>query len=308
MKYIFPKIDSKVRCWSQGRSDVYLNDKSVFFFYWFVVKAVFRFWMLDGPLPVVFFRYLNVNRSLPKELLLLVLDCALFTCANSGWLEIRWIAHNLDVETFNKYPGISLIRRRKLVRIASKVFVMDTILVNEAKRMIRNDVIPISFGEVKMKERSDEVVLNAVSLLRSKGFKHIGVSANWVDKTNGVEEILRCIGENRPDLGVVYLCDSTNIVAENIVVIATRQVFNMSDFNFCIKSLADVSVPYSLYHALSARIPIVHNGRDAFTQLFKEYDVGRMVEDVIHNDISKEDCERFFASRTWKDSSKKLLS
>ena len=308
MKYFFPKKDSKVLYWSQGRDDVYLNDKSLFFFYWFVIKAVSCFWILKGPFPVIFFRYLNVNRSLIKELLLLVLDYVLFICANLGWLEIRWIAHNLDVETINKYPGISNLRRRNLVRIASKVFVMDTILVNEARKMIRDDVIPISFGEVRMKEKSDEVVLGAVSLLRSKGFNHIGIAANWVDKTSGVEEILRSIGEKRSDLGVVYLCDNTDIVAENIVVIATRQVFSMTDFNFCIKSLADVSIPYSLYHALSAQIPIVHNGRDAFTQLFKEYDVGRTVWDVIHNDISEEDCKRFFKSRTWKGSSKKLLS
>jgi hypothetical protein len=308
MKYFFPKIDSKMLLWTQGRNDVFRNKKSIFYFYWCVAKAVFRFRISNGSLPVVFFRYLNVYRSIFIELFLLALDYVLFMFAYLGWLEIRWIAHNLDAETINRYPGISRLRRRTLVRIASKVFVTDKILLDEARRRLRNDVIPISFGEVRLNEKSDEVVLKAVSLLRAKGFNHIGVAANWVDKTSGVEDILKNISLKRPDLGVVYLCDNTTIVADNIFVIATKQVFIMNDFNFCVKSLADVSIPYSLYHAMSAVIPIVHNGRDAFTQLFKEYDVGRTVEDVIRNEICIDDCYRFFEFRNWSASSKKLLS
>lgn len=307
MRYFFPKNDIKVTRWAANRTDVFVNNKDIFSFYLVVLLATISHIFGKNDKPVVFYRYLNVYRSALLECSIFLFDLLVFCLAYFGWLEIRWIAHNLDKETIDRWPGITKVRKSFLLSRAHKVFVTDPILEKIARRILGKDVIPISFGQVYDQVVSDSNVTEAINKLKSRGLRYVGVAANWVEKTSGVEELIAKVIKLRPELGIVYLCNNTTLKSEKISVIHSRSHFKLSDFDFCIKSLDDISIPFSIYHAISENIPIVHNSSDEFTIIFNEYDFGRGVEDVMIREIDPMVSVRFFEKRNWRLAGDKLF-
>jgi hypothetical protein len=317
--YLFPGDDFKFRNWSQALSEVSFKscNGGKLAFIWLILRS-----RLSHHHVIVYYRYLNVNKVFIHEFFKLILDCFIVSLAICNIIEIRWIIHNVDKESKVRYTGIVNIKRYMLKFAATKFYVTSESLKqyfpwDESKLDV------VSFGR------------EYASLIKSHGTKtlndqicnwkyglekvptYIGLVTCWTDKEKDSFSLMNeLLGDTcKGVFGLIYLGDKTGIDSEYLLEINTRISYYLKDVkvDFVIKTLSDKSVPYTLYSAATAGIPLITTDRSHFSLDLDKFQLGGCAKNyaeiiTIIQSYDRRSADSFLNEFSWEKGANTLIS
>jgi len=269
---------------------------------------------LKGPKTIVF-RYQNSQRSYLADLWYTLILLFVLLLRRPLALRIFWIMHNIDRETVDRYPLLTRIRRRILFRASEKVFVTDAYF--KALLFSTNDKVKsISFGRkqggtvsektmaeiIALREISDIVIL----CVGSAGNKYV-----HFDRLSLLqEEAARCdkkLSFILPEFVRYTKGDVINIVEKNL---NESQLRGLVDFIYRIND--DISMPFTIYSACSAGIPLISSSEFFTSKIIAEYGLGFTEEEFAsvsesQLDAVQQNMNRFLATRSWSSLGEQIL-
>lgn len=287
---LIQKNDLKAKMWAKAaseRKDIELRptDGSPLIMPLILISTL----MWERPIAICF-RYVNDYPSLLKSCCRATTDIITIVIACIFRIKILWVCHNVGQQTQEHYKLLTAFRIIFLIRMSSKVFVTDSLLVRHAAHVHkiplgRLDVI--SFGAPLTPSKPYSLKVNRC-LARIKDWQgrirsHSpnAIFALWIGtlipKTYSgirqIPEISRCsrdlgkpiyfivIGPTDSELEEVFadsdviqgLKDCTYCTNEKIDLPASTWR-SLADFVW--KPMSDYSVPYTAYCAASAGLPL----------------------------------------------------
>lgn len=256
---------------------------------------------------IVIIRYLNSNRTWLSDLLHVLL--LLFLGLTKFWHQSSfvWILHNIDKETVDTRPFLTQLKRFNVRVFSTRIFVMD-----EYFRKLcfpdNSKYAALSFG------RKYNGAISPENLKRIKSF------------AGDHDQLVLCLGANgakyRHFAGLATLdqhakkygislgfilppgqsFDGGSVLEVEEPNIDESMLTPYVDFIYRIND--DISMPYTLYAACQAKIPIV-TSTDFFTyQIVQHYGIG-FSESAWFNATNKEketvfkNMEEFLAQKSW---------
>jgi hypothetical protein len=181
----------------------------------------------------------------------------------------------------------------------------------------------VSFGKEYSSKPKEYGTKNLARLINNwkinhkKSPKFIGIVTNWGNKENESLRLINLILQNNANglLGLVYLGIKTNIQSEFFLEINERHEYFLKSLNvdFVLKTLDDVSVPYTLYSAATAGIPMISSSNSYFSKDLVKYGLGGTIEscDEIISIIENYDTTNasfFLEQNTWIKGAKSLIA
>ncbi len=266
--YIIQGYDCKARNWMAG-----VADRTVYF-----VRAqdLARLIFLPGTKCLIF-RYMNSNRKLTTDTIYTLMIVAISLLKPLLRIRLFWIMHNIDRETIDHYRVLTRVRRTILSWRSEKIFVTDQ-LFKELHFPDDPKVEAISFGPKRggtisqetlselerLHERCDQIGL----CLSAGGGKYV-----HNQRMARLQDMAASCGVR---LGLV-VSQTTDIEGEDVLRVNEPNIdetalIGLVDFIYRIND--DVSMPFTLYAAATAGIPIVTSA-DYFThQIVERYGIG----------------------------------
>ncbi|MFK3862207.1 hypothetical protein [Pseudoalteromonas rhizosphaerae] len=256
-----------------------------------------------------------------------------------------WILHNLDRDSFVKYPKINKLRRLLIAKFCKKIFVTDEVIKKEILKGVipfdfkKNKLVAISFGEnlktkvsdfdydvksiiSQLKEGCDDLRIGLCATAYSEKCFHI-----WE-----LEKLLNIINYERKTVHVIFICKIPREDLKDAYFqrLAARtdltflphggevNEYYLSEYiDFIYRALSDVSVPMSIYNACSAKLPILTHPVGVSKCLIEDTGIGFCIDLERNPDINlffsfldTWDCrssKHFLAIRNWRSSSKALF-
>lgn len=316
--YLFPHSDFKYRHWAASLPEkLFISSNGP---YWNLLLLILKLRVRHERI-ILFYRYLNVRKDLVREVAKLFIDLIIVFLALIRLIEIRWIIHNVDKESNMRFRFIVQLKRLMLKNVANYFYVTsDLIKVNfpydEAKLRI------VSFGEEyssKTKEHGTKILVGLINDWRvnhKKSPKFIGIVTNWGNKEHESLRLVNLILQTNSNglIGLVYLGKKTNVENEYFLEINERYDYFLKELNvdFVLKTLDDISVPFTLYSAATAGIPLMSSDNSYFSKDIIKYGLGGNIESaddvisIIENyDISMSTC--FLKKHSWVEGAKSLV-
>lgn len=273
----------------------------------------------------IIFRYLNDYPSFIKTLLRFLSEGIVLLLAPLFGTKIIWLCHNINRETDVHFPIISDLRRKYIVSKATKIFVMDKLLVSEARHRFPPEKVDfLSFGIILSKKK-DKHIIRSINKFVSNNTKENVVfglvigSINY--KTLHFEKIPELLAQNSYTRKRIKLVVGGPIGAwlerynpslleylqksEDVYFVDQYIHFEPSDIEnvgFIFKSNTDLSVPLSYYSAAQSQIPILAIEQTFSAEFVDHYNIGR----ILYNDLSNLD-EVLYSLPTEQFSYKKFL-
>ena len=260
------------------------------------------------------FRYMNSDKKVWTDIKYTSFLVVLGMVKKVFSADIYWIMHNVDKESIDKIHFLTGIRRAVMKHSARKIFVTDP-LFKELYFYDNPKVEAISFGEKQggwistdnltliksLKYNYDQVVL----CLGAKGEKytHFSRLAALTDMAALNGKRIAFILPNH----VEY--KGSNAVRVDEPNIDEKAIAPYVDFIYRIND--DVSMPYTLYAACSARIPIV-TSKGFFTyRIIQRYGIGFDEAEYFYateEEISrvKNNMALFIARSSWESLANRL--
>ena len=316
--YIFPVGDFKFKNWASALpAATFKSSQGTYASF----LALIFYSIFSGKRVIVFYRYLNVKKCFLQELLKLLLDCIVFFLGILRIIEIRWIMHNVNEETYSRYAMIVSVKRSVLSRVARRVFVTSESLVDQVS-INRGSIDVISFGR---EVNTDEKKIGTNELNRKIRIwkssletepTYVGIVTRWTDKENESLKLINIAlkNNNRGTIGIVYLGKKTGIENNSLLEINVRIPYFLKELNvdFVFKTLSDKSLPYTMYSAATAAIPIISSKNSFFSSDLKKYCLGNYAESyneiisIIEN-YDKSCGEKYLNDFSWKRGAKALI-
>ena len=307
-KFIFLKRDLKLVGWSGNLKNIVFSH-SYFNFFFIITKSSFLS-LFRKKKDIIYYRYLNTNRFFFAEVLILILDILIFFQAALGLIEIRWIIHNIDKETIDRFPSFTIIKKKILFKISNKKYVLDEILVKSANKIYNSsDIIPISFGKPIIEIETNKNILDEIKLFRKKRLL-VGISSCWVNKSKGVHELIVKTLNEKENIVIFYLGVPFDFSHPRLIKFKTKLNFNIKDFDFCLKSLNDLSIPATLYDCAFYKKPIIYDDCSIFGELVNEYKLGCNINAIStynFEPILDYQIDNFFKKRNWSLARERLF-
>lgn len=264
---------------------------------------------------VVIFRYQNnPPRFLAAVAVFLIITAQVLKGKTFGQ-KIVWICHNVDRETQPCHPVIQKLRRKLLFRFADAVFVLDPAFVAYCER---SDAVPISFGPKeggsissdnlrrveKLAKQVDRIVLIAgqdggkyrsfdrIPEIHSR-FAELGFTTGFV--TAGMAPSQAFVPEIEQHLVRI---DEKNI--------RESRLSHVIDYIY--RENSDVSIPYSIYAAATAGIPVLTRRGSILEEIVNRERIGAALDDFA--ELSKEACdfEGFLRRHSWRSLYEQLVA
>ena len=255
----------------------------------------------------VIFRYQNSSPRLFSDLAYTILILLLVITRKLIRTEIYWILHNIDRETVDDFPFLTMIRRELLRRASKSMYVTDPMF---KRRFFPSDkkVISITFGP-KPDGSIRKETINAIAesaeqfdlvalCLGAKGDKY--VHFRRLDR-------LSALAKKYNKTLVFVLPEHVEDPPENAIVIGENNIDEKAiapyvDFIYRVNN--DISMPYTLYAACGAKIPIVTADSFFTYEIVKEYEIGFSEEEYFtatdaRIEYVKQKMEYFLRGRTW---------
>lgn len=297
--YIIQGSDFKARRWMEP-----FGAKAQFFI---SAQDLLRILIRPGRKHVIF-RYQNSSPRMVSDLaytLVIVMIAAIRRLIKT---EIYWIMHNIDRETVDKFPVLTRIRRAILTRSSRLVLVTDPMFKSKffpATEKVRS----ISFGP-KSDGVIDERTLDKIAELREEYdlvAMCLGAVGDKYVHYRCLEHLTALAAQHGRALLLILPAHSNyegkNAIKINETNIDENALTQYVDFIYRIND--DISMPYTVYAACGAQIPLV-TGRNYFTfDIVKSYGIGFSEEEYFlasETEITrtKQKMKEFMDSRTWR--------
>lgn len=288
----------KAKCWADHFSAPVINFTTL--------SDMLRMLFSAGRHDVLLFRYQNNPSKLLSALAVLAVLFFLLVKVKALGMRAVWICHNVDQDTGPHYKLIEQARRWLLGHKADAVFVLDPSFI---KYCIRPDAIPISFGvkldgntkngtieQIKaMAARVDRVVLIAgqdggkykaferIPQLYDS-FQNIGMRAGFV--TAGMSPG-RSFSENLEN--VILRIDEPNL----------RESDLSNLIHFVYRENADISIPYTIYAAATAGIPVITSDDSLLAKILLREGIGLPVGMLAAEGEANYDFAGFLKRHQW---------
>lgn len=339
MMFLFPHRDQKSAQWGELLRDSFgvgaVELRWHPFFHWLeIILVTFR----HCSRPVYVFRYLGDYPDIFRTLLRLIADIlTIMVCYLAGG-HVRWVAHNVDRETFMYHPRLLRARRRIIGFCARKVYVTDESLLPLAHKHLNVDsgkLGVVTFGVEKRPENDDfsRLVSERISQFKMSAevTPLVGLCATAVARKCWhlfqMEKVLDCLNSNGVNVVMVLICDvrrtsdpEIRSVLEKLIlrpdVITFPEGGMVSEFylreqiDFVYRSLTDESIPYTLYNAAQAQVPVLTHSVGLTASLVKSSGIGVVWEELASQtrpalekalEDCSDDCYReFLAVRNWE--------
>ena len=315
--YIFPNADFKFEAWSKA-----LPEKTIVASsgpYW---KFIVLIWMslFKYANVIVFYRYLNNSKGLLHELVKLFIDFSIFFLSVLSFIEIRWIVHNIDKETYNRFSCMARLRRG-ILRVISKSFFVTSESLKDKLSINQSKVFAISFGEEYNSDQKNSGSQELNSIIDSwkstfdHPIKYIGILTNWSHKESsalGIMEMLSNQGREG-NICVVYVGEKIKLKSPYVLHINRKIEYFLKEVNvdFVVKGLNDLSIPYTMYSAATAHIPLITSNDSFFKSDLIKFKIGGPVESTLDivaivNSFVSDDADAFLKTNSWQHGAETL--
>lgn len=281
--------------------------------YFVSAQDLIRLLFKPGPKRLIF-RYQNSVRNVLSDSAYTLIIVLIAVFSRPLNVELYWILHNIDKETIDKYPRLTLIRRWILDRYCRAIFVTDPLFKDRFFRdSDRHHTItfgPKDNGSVSIenlaaiseaRRRFDIVAL----CLGAKGEKY-----RHFDRLQYLTQLASEHGKSILFIVPRHVVHSgDNVLAIDEDNLDERQVAPYVDLVYRVNE--DISMPYTVYAACEAQIPIV-TSRDFFTyEIIQTYGIGFSEEEyfvAMQKDIDqvKKNMAKFMESRQWDSLAKAM--
>lgn len=255
---------------------------------------------------ILIYRYQNNPRRLSAALAVLVVIALQIMKARLTRQRVVWICHNVDRETQPFHPWIQQLRRKALFISAEAVFVMDPAFVSYCDRA---DAIPISFGRKRggstslqnlraidaLAQSVDRVILIASQDGgKYKAFERIPeIHARFAELGFTIAFVTAGMAEDRsfsPELeDIVLRIFEPNICERDLA----------GRVNYIYRENADISVPYSIYAAATAGIPILTRSDNILAEIVERERIGTTMERIETLKNEDYDFDGFLERHHW---------
>lgn len=305
------------------------KDRTVLLF------TVLWYWITGHTPQALIFRYLNDYESLFKTLVQLTLEVVIvYFCKITG-IEMLWICHNIKASSVKNHKRIVQYRKRLMLRSCEKVLFTHKCFVEVGCRNLRidrNRADWTCFGKLDMASgRLDQNVIRALSFTRTVYDSRsacIGIWPGHLEEKNLTSfrlaiNLSKC--ERRIAILVVgdldYLDKSTKrrissmtnvLLIDDFVNLHDRLLENV---DFFVKGTNDLSIPLTLFHAMSAEKPLVVPSSSYLSKIVNSYNIGastsasdpecKKVLNLVRNwDASNS--KNFLETYSWEVGAKKI--
>lgn len=339
MIMLFPHRDEKTKLWGISLKDKYnINTIDLrwhpFFHFFEIILCSLKY----RSRPVYFFRYLGDYPDIFRTLIRLCADIlTIAVCLIFGG-QVRWIVHNVDRETFMHHPRILGVRRRMIGRVAQRIYVTDECLLpiardflgfSEQKLSVVTFGCPVTQGANDFTNSIVERVGDAKSRLTPAPLFGLCATAlvSKCEHLFRMEEVLQALNADRLSVIMILVCDvdsapdfETRMVVEKLAgrpdVIAYLKGGFVSEsalkgrVDFVYRSLSDQSIPYTLYNAAQAEIPVLTHDVGLTGTLVRLTGIGVVWDDLLEKNccelknmltcVSSQSYRDFLVRRSWE--------
>lgn len=317
--YVFPNADFKFKYWSASLPQkIFISSSGGYWNFLALIVGSLR----PNRRVVVFYRYLNVRKGIVHEFVKLTIDLLIILLAFLRIIEIRWVIHNLDRESYNRYAFITNLKRAMLNIVSSNFYITSESL----ERFFpyeKSKLKVISFGQ-ELKTESKIKGTEKIRILIEEWKenlktipKYIGIVTNWSDKECDSMRLVDIVlnGESKGNIGLVYLGKKTNIENEYFLEINERIDYFLKDLkiDLVLKSLNDKSIPFTMYSAATAGVPIMTTTNSHFVHDLLHYNLGGSIQqysdvELLLVNYEKSNGSKYLRSHTWSHGARMLTS
>lgn len=346
MIFLFPHRDQKTLNWGSIIEKKYnLATFELRYHPFFHFVEVFLISLKSRSRPIYVFRYLGDYPDIPRTLIRVIADVltimACFVCGG----HVRWVAHNVDKETFTNYSKVLWLRRHIIGLVSKKVYVTDELLLPAAKIYLgvkseKLGVAPFGIDESPVNENFSTKV--AESIRGAKTAMHsvrlVGLCATAAaTKCEHIYEMNQLLDKLNKDgifTLIVLICDFRSVqdvdlerilnelrLREDVICFSKggriSERFLRDSVDFLYRSLSDMSIPYTLYNAAQARIPVLTHNVGLTGSLIRHTGIGVIWEDLQEHtthslsealsNLSDVKFEDFLISRSWEKGADALV-
>lgn len=342
--------DDKVEQWAGGARKLGVTIAPMAKSPIFIPYYVFHYWLSRRQRPqAVVLRYLNDYPNIAKTVaralseFLVVLMCIL------GKIRLVWICHNVDRETREYYPNITRIRRRLVSKAAETILVTDPLLVSHAQQVFSTECHKIdyvtfgpSLGDIgkpidhsatqriieflkARKQRFGNKMLAGLAIGRANDKTiHFQFCQQLIEAAKRIGQplvlvVVGPIGEYLKELdpgAYQYLHTADQVLfLDEYLAIDEEKVAGYIDFFW--RGYRDLSVPYSLYHAVLLRIPMLVLDVGFLGEVVSRESLGATVKKDFSNlrealglirTWTPDKATAFLGDHNWVTSTKRLLA
>src|SRR5699024_4903557 len=292
----------------------------------------------------IIIRYLNDYKSLSRSTLRTCTDLSTVLLAKILKMKIYWMCHNVDKESKEHHPLLTKLRRKTIIKTASKIVVTDFLLKKYAEDFlkVKSDKLDyITFGETNFYEKVDEkdgMHQKIISFINKNKKENTIVGLSIGNPNNKVRhlfytnELIKKGKEKGLDIKIIIggplrtFMKSTDIIEykkllsnSNVLLLEGKIQINekyLSKFiDFYWRAYSDYSVPFSVYNATYLKKPLLSLELGLLQEMIIKYDIGVVLEkdmnnilDIISylNDNKKEIFETFNRNHNWQLAAKRL--
>jgi glycosyltransferase involved in cell wall biosynthesis len=282
------------------------------------------------------FRYLNDYPEIYKTLLRFVLECCTLFISCITEIKVLWICHNVDDGSYKNYPLIAKARRLLMAKLSHRVYVTAGELIEPASSNLgikKNKIDSISFGKFDVSKNnvnkkfekkcksfssgSEKMLVGLwVGNLKNKNMCSLEKSLDLVKskfsdsiKIIIVGSISSYLNENGYSKLFEQLKNNSNILIYDGYLDVKESVLT-HEIDFFWRGVTDLSIPETLYHAVSEKYPICTPSGTFFGKYVEKNDIGTSIDTKSCKDIeramgyvknwSKSNAEKFLANHKWR--------
>lgn len=299
--------DFKAKNWS-----FFLRGKVKFFV---SLKDQYQMFLRCRAGDLVIYRYQNNDSRLLVCMLEYLLLISSLVKSRLCDIKIVWICHNVDQDTSPFYKVIEKSRRKLLFKMASLVLVLDPAL----KKYVNATIVDtITFGK-KNDGRVTEIVLQQIRDFSSSRDVVILIASQDGLKYRSFERVPilhKQLGKKYGRVGFVLAGISRERMYDATIEKDVMRIFeqNLDEsaianyVNFIYRENDDLSIPYTLYAAATAKIPLLTKKGSILSEVVARENIGLDVEDLCATVSLPEsfDFESFWESHSWETLAKIL--
>lgn len=230
---------------------------------------------------VLVYRYQNNPPKLVAALAVTTVLMAQLLKAYLWGMPVIWICHNVDQDTLPYHKELERLRRHLLTWRARLVFVLDPLFVEHCAR---RDAIAISFG-LKYSGSVSAETAKAVADLATRVDRVILIAGQDGGKYKSFEritELHREFAEFGLRAGFVTAGMASKrqfdpAVEANVLRIDEPDLDERvlaADIDFVYRENDDISMPYTVYSAATAGIPVLTNDNSVLAKILERERIG----------------------------------
>lgn len=236
---------------------------------------------------VIIYRYQNN----PERLLTAVADTTLlfFQLLKCQLLSIRvvWICHNVNQDTLPYHKWLEFLRRSALLRFSDHVLVLDQAFLPFVGR---DDAVVISFGRKRDGFISIDNLKKITEFCKSRDLC-ILIASQDLNKYLSFERIPTLHARLSPLYGNIGFITAgmdedrrfspkieQDILRVNERNIDEKKLSRLVDFIY--RENDDISLPYTVYAAATARIPILTDEKNLLSTIIRRERIGMTIQEL----------------------------